>query len=431
MKRLARTTLALAALLALLAPLARFATRPALAAPDFRQHRREGQAHYRARRYFQAIESLEKALAEAPDDERGAIASDLSRAHAGLGFEFLDGGESRRAREAFETAIEAADDYYARFGLGYVYFLRREDGKSLTHLLASLQLRPEYAYTNKLVGILKYRQGDTEEALRRLRKARALDTKDDETVSLIDRWSTEMRITDEFPTTRTRHFAVRADPRLPQDLRTRLTAMLDEAWDDLGDRLGVWPEDRVPAILYSESRFRRATGMAHWVGGLYDGQLKFPVPVPKKSSGAGAEKAQLASLEAVVRHEYTHVLVRAIAPECPTWLNEGIAQYLEGRTTPEQVYRQLRVGRDRRIPLANMPAQLGTVENVELARWIYLQGLGFVEFLAAEFQPFRLRLLLRAIDDEHSISRAFERTYGRSIEDLEKLWWDAIEAVDG
>jgi hypothetical protein len=38
-----------------------------------------------------------------------------------------------------------------------------------------------------------------------------------------------------------------------------------------------------------------------------------------------------------------------------------------------------------------------------------------------------LRLLLRAIAEEHSAAEAFERIYGRSTEDLEKEWWARVE----
>ena len=42
-------------------------------------------------------------------------------------------------------------------------------------------------------------------------------------------------------------------------------------------------------------------------------------------------------------------------------------------------------------------------------------------------EQFRLRLLLRAIAEEHSAAEAFERVYGRSTEDLEKEWWARVE----
>ena len=109
------------------------------------------------------------------------------------------------------------------------------------------------------------------------------------------------------------------------------------------------------------------------------------------------------------------------------WLNEGIAQYFEASYKRDAVYRRLKESREARIPLKKMPARLGNIDDVELARWVYLQGLGFVEFLAEKYRPFRLRLLLRAIAEEHSAAEAFERIYGRSTEDLEKEWWARVE----
>ena len=91
------------------------------------------------------------------------------------------------------------------------------------------------------------------------------------------------------------------------------------------------------------------------------------------------------------------------------------------------MYGRLKESREARIPLKKMPARLGNIDDVELARWVYLQGLGFVEFLAEKYRPFRLRLLLRAIAEEHSAAEAFERIYGRSTEDLEKEWWARVE----
>ena len=109
------------------------------------------------------------------------------------------------------------------------------------------------------------------------------------------------------------------------------------------------------------------------------------------------------------------------------WLNEGIAQYFEASYKRDAVYGRLKESREARIPLKKMPARLGNIDDVELARWVYLQGLGFVEFLAEKYRPFRLRLLLRAIAEEHSAAEAFERIYGRSTEDLEKEWWARVE----
>ena len=392
-----------------------------VSAEDYRKLHREGASLYGKGRYYEAIERFRKALAAAPEDARESVSRDLARALAGFGIASLDAGESKRAHDAFQESLEVAEDWFAHFGLGFLWFQRRRDAEALTHLLRSLELNDSDAATHKLLGILDYRRGEMRSALARLKRARELDGKDRETRELLERWREESRVTETFVEKRTRHFVLRVDPRLPAAVRDRAIDLLSRARAEVGDRLGVWPKKRLPCTFFSGERFHEATGMEHWVGGLYDGQLKLPVPESLE------DEKRLAELERVLRHEYTHVLVRSLAPECPMWLNEGIAQLLEEEREPDAVYRTLAAARSSYRPIASLPANLSAVHDVETARQIYLEGLAFTTFLAERYGAFRIRLLLRALDEEHSTSRAFSRVYGRGLEDLESALLDRID----
>ena len=395
-------------------------------AADHEELRREGARHYGSGRYFQAIEAFEKALASAPETDRDPIKGDLAHALAGLGFEYLSESEGGMAEETFRKAIGISEDYYANFGLGYLFFMRREDGEARTYLLASLGARGDYAPTHKLLGLLDYRKGLTTEAIDRLSVSLRLDPADDESAFLVKRLKSEAGVLSSFPSVEIKHFKLRVDPKIPARLATRLQVELERAYSELGKALGAWPSAKVAVVLYSQGRFYEATGSQHWVGGFYDGQIKLPVPVKSDEKDPAFRK-----LLKVVRHEYAHLLVLGLSAECPMWLNEGIAQYFEASYQKDAVYARLKESREARIPLKKMPSRLGKIDDVELARWVYLQGLGFVEFLVEKYKPFRLRLLLRAIAEEHSVATAFERVYGRSTEDLEKEWWKRIENPDG
>ena len=85
-------------------------------------------------------------------------------------------------------------------------------------------------------------------------------------------------------------------------------------------------------------------------------------------------------------------------------------------------------GLRRKIPFRSVPARLWEVEDVALARWTYLQGLGFVDFLCERFQEFRLRLLLEGLARERSLGAAFEATYGLTLEAAEAAWWRELES---
>jgi len=381
-----------------------------------------GSGEFRQRRYFQAIESFREALELAGGETAEQVKRNLASAYGALGAEHFNAGESRLAEETFRKGLEYADNYYSHFGLGYLYFLRMDGDRALEHLETALELRGDFAGTHKLLALLDYRKGLTRRAIDRLEEARKLEPGDRETRALLKRWRTEASFIDEFVESSTAHFTLRSDPNVPAAHRHKLSSELERAYGELGKRLGVWPEDRIPVVLFTEKTFHEATGSYHWVGGMYDGQLKMPVPEDYLSSAES-----VARVREVILHEYAHALVRHVAPECPVWLNEGIAQHLEGEIDREKLHRLLWEGRTRRLAFSSLPSRLWAIDDVELARWSYLQGLGFVEFLVERFHEFRLQLLVEALAEEHSVSEAMRRTYGASLEALEEEWWRRVE----
>ena len=386
----------------------------------------QGRARYARRQYFQAIELLTRALELAGEDQKPQVRKNLASAQGALGAEYFNAGENRLAEEMFRKALGIAGNYYSHFGLGYLYFMRMEDAEALKQLQEALEYKGDFASTHKLLALLDYRQGRTAGALERIEEALRLDPQDSETRALLNRWRIESSFSSRFREVSTRSFTLRIDPEISGISRNRMLAELVRAHREVGDGLGFWPSQKTAVVLFSEKNFYQATGSYHWVGGMYDGQLKMPVPGGDLSSGKALE-----TVREVVRHEYAHVLIRHLAPECPVWLNEGIAQHFEKKVDLDGLARRLFATRERRLPLLKVPARLWAVNDVKLARQSYLQGLGFVEFLVENFQEFRVRLLLAALAEEHSLGKAFERTFGLSLEELEKLWWKDVEERSG
>ena len=156
------------------------------------------------------------------------------------------------AEETFRRAIGVSEDYYANFGLGYLFFMRREDGEARTYLLSSLGSRRDYAPTHKLLGLLDYRKGLTKEAIDRLSLSLRLDPADDESAFLVKRLKSELGVVSTFPSVGLKHFKLRVDPKIPGKLATRLQVELERVYTELGKALGVWPSSKVPvAVSYT------------------------------------------------------------------------------------------------------------------------------------------------------------------------------------
>ena len=397
---------------------------------------REGIELYNARKYHQAIEKFEGALRL--DPEKDEVLGNLAGSWSAIGVELLNAGEQTSARRAFETSISVAPDFYSQFGLGYIYFLNQDDEPAKRYLEASLKLKADNAKAYKFLALIEYRAGRAKSARDLMGKAVSMDEKDGEAKAILDRWRREAKVAAKFRSLETRRFQIRYDSEIRVSFVERVATHLDAAFEALAYVLGYTPPKRLFVSLYSERMFHEVTGTHHWIGGVFDGQIKVSVTLDPKT-----RKDTDPQVFRALQHELAHSFVKEIFPACPNWLNEGLAQYLElypvtslGRSDEAfaaarkerraLIDKQLREGSKRRLPFARVPARLSDLTDEQKARWTYLQGLGFVEDLADRYAVFRLRMLIETARVEGSLSRAFELTYGQSLEVLEESWWKEL-----
>jgi tetratricopeptide (TPR) repeat protein len=142
-----------------------------------------------------------------------------------------------------------------------------------------------------------------------------------------------------FTERETGHFTLRYEGATTKDsLRQQILATLDKDYDDLSSELGITPYQSIPVILYTEKAFFDVTQAPTWTGALNDGKLRIPV------QGVDFINAEMAR---VLKHELAHSFInQASNGHCPQWLNEGIAQYVEGRQLGPRVVRLTQLYKD-------------------------------------------------------------------------------------
>ncbi len=332
-----------------------------------------------------------------------------------------------------------AEDAVARLGLGYLDFLDQRDEPARGNLELAAQANPNDAQPQKLLGLIEYRKGEIAAAVARMERAAALDRQDREAEALKSAWQREERLSKGWGESSSRRFRVRFGRDIQEQSVREILQALDAIHESIGRSLGHWPRRTIPVILLPEKDFYALTGSFHWVGGVYDGQIKVPLQTADMLPGADRREMQR-----TLRHEFAHAVVKELCPGCPNWLNEGIAQHFEiddgGNGSPpgseatearetrrRKLDDELRLHRDRKIPFERVPIRLSEITDQSTARWTYLQGLGFTTFLVDRHQAFRLRLLLASLRQEGSLVKAFETTYGASLSDLERDWWRSLE----
>lgn len=122
------------------------------------------------------------------------------------------------------------------------------------------------------------------------------------------------------------HFSLTCNADFSDKTAEKILRILEESYDKIGEMLNFYPLQRAQVLVLQTTDFKRVHDLPDWAGGVYDGKIRIPVYKTNLD-----EKALARS----VRHEYTHHVVFLLASgNCPSWLNEGLAQIFEFNSNP-------------------------------------------------------------------------------------------------
>lgn len=239
------------------------------------------------------------------------------------GWAALDAGRPREAAEAFERAL-GRDRSTPRIylGAGLAAYLERRDGDALAFLARALRLDADLNDARLLLGRVLYRRGDLAGAIRAYERLVARDPAAfAEEAAVLDGWRREQALQRTLEQRVGRFFTVSFQGPADATLADRTLEELERAYWRIGGVLQTHPLEPIPVVLYTNEQFADITRSPSWAAGSYDGTIRVPM------RGALDDPAELSR---VLAHEFTHALIRTIAPAgVPTWLSEGLATALE------------------------------------------------------------------------------------------------------
>jgi tetratricopeptide (TPR) repeat protein len=249
-----------------------------------------------------------------------------------------------------------------------------------------------------------YRQNKLEQALEQVQAA--LDLKmDGELLELREKLNQEIRIQRNYDSARTANFIVLFDGYEHDEVKHTVLGILKSAYAEIGKELNHFPDRPITVILYTAKDFSDVTRAPEWAGGMF-GQLDGKIRVPVQGI-AGRE----AALRRVLTHEYVHALLYALAPECPLWLHEGLAQYLCGDRA---------VNASQLLPLRMLVDSFPG--DARLAYVAYMESLQAVSDLVDEHGMPPLRRLLAGLGEGHGLEAAFAAAYGKPFRRWAEQW---------
>ena len=215
-------------------------------------------------------------------------------------------------------------------------------------------------------------------------------------------------------------FRIRYDGGVNEPLGVTVLDVLTRAYDEYARRLGFRIEDPVVVLLMMETGFPEGR-VPEWAAGLNDGTIRVPL--------RGLDRLT-PRLTTVLRHELAHSFIAArTGGNCPTWLQEGISQWLEGGDPNREDAVVAALAHDGRLmPLLTLEAPFQTLPPTEMTA-AYAESLSAIAHILRRSGPDGVVRLLAALGDRLPSEEALPTAIALSYPEFQKSWEDYLRGA--
>ncbi|MCG3175086.1 MAG: hypothetical protein MOGMAGMI_00008 [Candidatus Omnitrophica bacterium] len=247
---------------------------------------------------------------------------------------------------------------------------------------------------------------------------------DDRNVKVLEERVRSARREESHSTETSEHFILSADAaQIAREGAHRVLYELEQTYAEVGYKLSVYPKRKITVVFYPLKDFHDHWRLPNRIDGYYDGKLRIPY------SSKGLPEAVM---KPIVRHELTHAFIAAASPHpVPRWLNEGIAQWVEGRQLDMKAKDALVIHQiTRRLaPVAHLDKALGhqnnPFNNTEMTL-AYMKALTLVEYLIEQGGIWKVMQLVQG-SEPGDFEKVLKKNYGLDYNRLEADWQVWIE----
>lgn len=344
------------------------------------------------------IEDVERAAVRDGSIDRGYIAKLETEARSGAAQANFNAALSHHAASMFElsrgdlehalsderTAVSYAPDEPALLmNVAYIYLRRNEYKQALDYLDRAKRIVRDNPDASKLAGWAYYGLNQLDQAVAEWKHSLALRP-DKELQAALESALRDKKEEESYKENESAHFKLKyngaAAPALARDvLRT-----LEMHFSAIESELNYTPPESIGVVLYTEEAFVDITRAPAWAGALYDGRIRVPV------EGLTSVDSELSRS---LKHELTHSFVAektktacmGLAASCasraPTWLQEGLAQWMEGSRSGDNAAALAQIFDDKHaIPLAQLEGSWTRLDR-DQARYAYAWALANIEYV--------------------------------------------------
>ncbi|MEW5848567.1 MAG: hypothetical protein AB2A00_07115 [Myxococcota bacterium] len=364
-----------------------------------------------------ALELLDALQADHPDNP--ALMRQLCHVQAQRAVDLVEGGQLAEAEQGVARLTrECRDDEDTRKVRVHLLLAQARAETDLLRrewlLKSVLELEPGNAQALLALGEMADRRNQLGEAIGYLE--RALQSSDEVPPRAKERLAELRRhekVEGRFQQVQRSRFKVHWEGEERASLGDTVVAILDEAHNVVGLRLGLYPPQDIPVVIYTGAQYLEANDVPDWTGGVFDGKIRI------REGDTHPDR-----LRNTLYHEYVHALLRGnIRTALPTWFHEGLAQHLEpGSATKDPLPVVARALESNALPqwaalragflqLPRGQARVAYGESLLIVRWLEQRGGSSV-----------FATLLAALVGGRSFEEAVLLTWGSDLATLEQAW---------
>jgi tetratricopeptide (TPR) repeat protein len=208
----------------------------------------------------------------------------------------------------------------------------------------------------------------------------------------------------------TNHFILHYEGGTRPGLAQQVLGTLDEDFATIETTLGYTPPEPIAVILYTNRQFHDVTRAPSWADGLNDGRIRVPVQ--------GLDQ-MTPELSRVLKHELTHSFIAQMSEHrAPTWLQEGLAQWMEGMKSGDYAHLLVDMYNHNVFPSLSEMEGGWTGMSGRNAALFYAWSLATVEAIMSNYQIWGVRRLLSDLTQDQSVADAVRDALQTNYSDL-------------